>query len=53
MNYALGVNPHLRIDTHENNRPMRHLCESRGFTQCGIIYVDDGSPRIAFDLHKK
>ncbi len=40
---------HLRIDTHENNLVMRHLIEKLGFRQCGIIHVDDGTPRIAYE----
>lgn len=40
---------HLRIDTHENNKVMRHVLEKNGFRECGIIYIEDGSPRIAFE----
>lgn len=40
---------HLRIDTHEDNRIMRHLIIKNGFRQCGIIHVRDGSPRIAYE----
>lgn len=40
---------HLRIDTHVDNKIMQHLIEKNGFIRCGIIYVDDGSPRIAFE----
>lgn len=38
----------LRIDTHRDNKIMRHLIEKSGFEQCGIVYVDDGTPRIAY-----
>lgn len=41
--------PHLRIDTHRDNAPMRHLIETSGFLRCGIITVADGSPRIAYE----
>lgn len=41
---------HMRIDTHADNRPMQHVVEKAGFSRCGIIYVEDGSPRIAYDL---
>ena len=40
---------HIRIDTHEDNRIMRHLIEKNGFVRCGIIHVADGSPRIAYE----
>ena len=38
----------IRIDTHKDNRPMLHVIEKSGFTRCGIIIVDDGTERIAF-----
>ena len=40
---------HIRIDTHEDNKVMQHVIEKNGFTKCGIIYVADGSPRIAYE----
>jgi L-amino acid N-acyltransferase YncA len=40
---------HLRIDTHESNKLMQHLVEKIGFKKCGIIYIEDGSPRIAYE----
>lgn len=41
--------PHLRVDTHENNRVMQHLIEKNGFVPCGIIHLEDGSPRLAYE----
>lgn len=38
----------VRIDTHADNRPMLGWIRSRGFEYCGIIYMADGSPRLAF-----
>lgn len=38
----------LRIDTHNDNCTMQHLIEKNGFEKCGIIYVQDGTPRIAY-----
>ena len=38
----------IRIDTHKDNKAMLHLIEKNGFTRCGIIIVDDGTERIAF-----
>lgn len=40
----------LRIDTHEENRTMQHLLAKYGFRRCGIIYLENGSPRIAYQL---
>jgi RimJ/RimL family protein N-acetyltransferase len=42
--------PHIRVDTHADNKPMQHLAEKHGFSRRGIIYVSDGTPRIAYDL---
>ena len=40
---------HIRIDTHRDNLPMQHVLEKHGFLPRGIIYVADGTPRIAYD----
>lgn len=49
LDFASGQAAHLRIDTHEDNYPMQHLVEKFGFSRRGIIYTDNGSPRIAYD----
>lgn len=38
----------LRIDTHEENRPMRRFLEKKGFVFCGILQLPDGSLRMGF-----
>lgn len=43
----------LRADTHRDNKIMQHLLEKNGFERCGIIYVRDGSPRIAYQYAGK
>lgn len=40
--------PNLRIDTHADNWIMQQLVEKSGFERCGIIYLEDKSPRIAY-----
>ena len=40
---------HLRIDTHANNKIMRHVILKNGFVECGVIYVEDGTPRVAYE----
>lgn len=40
--------PNIRVDTHKDNRIMQHLLEQARYEKCGIIYVEDGSPRIAY-----
>jgi len=39
----------IRIDTHEKNRSMQESLKRFGFQYCGIVHVEDGSPRLAFD----
>lgn len=48
VDFAKDKMENLRIDTHEDNRTMRHLIEKNGFQRCGIVYMEDGSPRIAY-----
>ena len=38
----------IRIDTYKENKIMIHLLEKNQFTYCGIIYVRNHSPRLAF-----
>ncbi len=41
---------HLRIDTHEDNHVMQKAIAKQGFQRRGIIYLENGDPRIAYDL---
>ena len=38
----------LRIDTHRDNLPMQHALLKRGFQYCGIIYLENGDERLAY-----
>lgn len=40
--------PNIRIDTHRDNLVMQHIIQSMGFTYCGIIFVSNGSERLAY-----
>lgn len=40
---------HLRVDTHRDNQVMQHLILRNGFEECGVIYVADGTPRLAYE----
>ena len=42
----------LRIDTHEDNHVMQGAVKKLGFQCRGIIYLENGSPRIAYDYIK-
>lgn len=43
----------IRIDTHKDNKIMIHLLEKYGFKRCGVIVVDDGTDREAFQKIKE
>lgn len=38
----------IRVDTHRDNKVMQNLFLRNGFRECGIIYLLNGSERIAF-----
>ncbi len=48
LEYCESVSPNMRVDTHETNLAMQHILEKNGYVRCGRIYVEDGSPRIAY-----
>ncbi len=39
----------LRIDTHQGNVVMRRMLEKHGFTYCGIIFLQSGAERVAYE----
>ena len=41
---------HIRIDTHADNLVMQNALARQGFQKVGIIYLEDGDPRIAYEL---
>lgn len=43
---------HLRIDTHEDNAPMQKVLKRNGFEPCGIIHIETGAERLAFEKTK-
>lgn len=38
----------LKIDTHRDNTPMQKVLKRNGFKYCGIIYLENGDERLAF-----
>ena len=42
--------PHIRIDTHNDNIIMQNTLEKYGFEKCGIIYLENGAERLAYEL---
>lgn len=49
VDYCAQFADDLRIDTHRDNAPMRGALTALGFRACGVVIVDDGTERIAFE----
>ncbi|MBR3107068.1 MAG: GNAT family N-acetyltransferase [Clostridia bacterium] len=52
LDFALRYTDEVRADTHADNKPMQHTLERNGFVRCGIIYLENGDPRIAYQYSK-
>ena len=48
LEWCLNQCKNLRIDTHRDNIVMLNLLKNNGFQQCGIIFIANGTERIAF-----
>lgn len=48
VRWAFEKARNLRGDTHALNLPMQRAFERNGFERCGVIWVADGTPRIAY-----
>lgn len=53
FNYCKSQIDHLRGDTHQDNEIMQKQFLNNGFERRGIIYISDGSPRIAYEYIKE
>ena len=52
LDWCFSRDPNIRIDTHEDNKIMQHCILTYGFRYCGIIYLANGDPRLAYQLIK-
>lgn len=48
LNWAFSQCGNLKIDTHRNNIVMQNTLKKNGFSYCGIIYLEDGDERLAY-----
>ena len=39
----------MRCDTHKDNKIMQHTLEKNGYRYCGVIYLENGDPRVAYE----
>lgn len=49
LEFARKTYKHLRVDTYKDNFPMQRVISENGFTYCGIIYLENGDPRLAYE----
>lgn len=50
FDYCKALSDNLRIDTHRNNIPMQKALLKSGFEYCGIIELDGGAERLAYQF---
>ena len=48
MDFCFSHDPNIRIDTHKDNKIMQHNLAKHGFSYCGIIYLNSGDKRLAY-----
>lgn len=48
--YCRQTISHLRIDTHHDNKIMQRAIAKAGFQRRGVIYLENGDPRIAYEM---
>lgn len=46
--FCLSRHPNIRVDTHADNRPMIRAIERNGYSYCGVVTLEDGSERLAY-----
>ena len=52
LNWAFAQCGNLKIDTHRDNVVMQNTLKKNGFQYCGIIYLEDGDERLAFQKER-
>lgn len=52
LDYAFERNDNVRIDTHEDNKPMQNMLIRNGFKHVGSIILKNGEPRWAYHWSK-
>lgn len=48
MDFCFSNDTNIRIDTHRDNKIMQYNLLKHGFTYCGIIYLQSGDERLAY-----
>ena len=48
LQWALEQCGNIKIDTYRDNVVMQNMLKKNGFSYCGLVYMEDGSERLAF-----
>ncbi len=48
LDWSFRQTNNIRVDTHADNTPMQHIMSKHGFKYCGIIHLEDGDERLAY-----
>ena len=48
IEWGFSRTDNIRIDTHQDNVIMRHVLDKMGFRRCGVIFLENGDPRDAY-----
>ena len=48
FDFCLSQCKNLKIDTHRDNLPMQRSLAKNGFVRCGVIYLENGDERLAY-----
>ena len=51
MDWCFQRDPNIRVDTHRDNGIMQHCIDAYGFTYCGIILLESGDERLAYQRY--
>lgn len=49
INWCYTQHSHIRIDTHRDNVIMQRILSTLGFKYCGVIYLNSGDERLAYE----
>ena len=49
FDFCSSLCDNVRIDTHRDNIPMQRALGKNGFHYCGIIHLENGDPRVAYE----
>lgn len=48
LDWSFHKTNNIRVDTHVDNIPMQHIMSKHSFMYCGIIHLENGEERLAY-----